>query len=308
MRAAIVVLNYQRCEALRRTLAAARRQRGPVHEVIVVDNGSTDGSVEMVRRDFPDVHLIALDRNEGTAARNVGVAAARADIVVTLDNDVLLTTAEDVARAVDAFARYPRAAVVDFMVLGPDGRLSRRDWCHPRDADRWAEAEFPTSCVLEGASACRRAAFLAVGGYWPPLFLGHEGVDLALRLINAGWEVRYTPAVRVQHLVAPAARPAERIYYTFTRNAVWVALRNLPAGAAVSAVAQDLALMALCAARAGQLGAFVRGVRDAVAGTPAALATRRPLSRAARAHLRAVRAHRPGLLARVWRHLRERLI
>jgi GT2 family glycosyltransferase len=304
----IAILNYQRRDALREALDAARRQRGPILEIIAVDNASTDGSAEMVRDEFPDARLVELDANVGASARNAGVAAAKGEIVVTIDNDVRFTTPDDVDRALAVFERYPRAAVVNFMIVGADGALSRRDWCHPRDADRWAEHEFPTDYVLEGASACRRDAFLAVGGYWPPFFLGHEGWDLALRLLDAGHDLVYTPAVRVRHLVDPSVRPSSRIYYTFTRNAMWVALRNHRPAAAARSIAQDLALMGFAAVRAGEIRAWARGVRDAVRGGSAALATRRPLAATTDARLRAIRAFKPGVLARVKRHVTERLI
>jgi GT2 family glycosyltransferase len=301
------VLNYQRRDALRRALQSARAQRGTT-EILAVDNASSDGSVEMVRAEFPDVRLLCLQENIAAAARNAGIATAKGDVVVTIDNDVLLSDADVVERVQDVFARHPGAAVVNFAIVGPDGRLSRRDWCHPRDPEAWGAREFLTDYVLEGASACRRQAFLEVGGYWPPLFIGHEGWDLALRLLDRGWDLVYTPDVRVRHSVESSARPSSRIYYTFTRNAVWVALRNLPAGAAAASIARDLALMAFAAARAGQLPAWARGVRDAVRGRGQALATRRPLSAATLARRRALRAHRPHLAARIRRHLRERLI
>jgi len=303
----IAILNYQRRDALRAALEAARAQRHPV-EILAVDNASTDGSAEMVRDEFPDVRLVRLPENIAAAARNVGVAAAKGDVVVTLDNDVRFTTPDDVTRILGVFERHPRAAVVDFMIVGPDGRLSRRDWCHPRDAETWGELEFATDYVLEGASACRREAFLAAGGYWAPFFIGHEGWDLALRLVGAGHELVYTPEVRVRHLVDASVRPSSRIYYTFTRNALWVALRNLPAPAAAASIARDLSLMAFASVRAGELGAFRRGVTDAVRGARAALATRRVLSRDSRARLAEIRRLKPGLIARARRHARERLI
>jgi len=305
----VAILNYQRRDVLRRALEAARAQRVPGGlEILAVDNASTDGSAEMVREEFPDVRLVALPENVGAAARNAGVAAAKGDVVFTLDNDVLFASPDDVARGLEAFARHPRAAVVDFMILGPDGAISRRDWCHPRDVDGWGEHEFLTDYVLEGASACRREAFLGVGGYWPPLFIGHEGWDLALRLLDAGHLIVYTPSVRVRHLVDASARPGNRIYYTFTRNALWVALRNhRPVPAAVT-IARDLALMGFASARARRLGAYARALRDGVRGAPRALATRRPLAPATYRRIRAIRAHRPSLLARVRRHVRERLI
>ena len=304
----IAILNYQRRDALRRALEAARAQRYAPLEVLVVDNASTDGSQEMVRREFPDVHLVALPENIAAAARNEGVRAAKGDIVFTLDNDVLFTTPDDVARGVAVFERRPRTAVVNFTIVGPDGVLSRRDWCHPRDPDRWAGAEFATDYVLEGASACRREAFLAARGYWPPLFIGHEGWDLALRLLDAGHDLLYTPEVRVRHMVDRTVRPSSRIYYTFTRNAVWVALRNYPAPAAVGSIGRDLALMAFAAARAGELAAGSRGVADAIAGRHQALQTRRPISRETARRLSRIRALRPSFVARVLRHVRARLI
>jgi GT2 family glycosyltransferase len=303
----IAILNYQRRDALRAALEAARAQRYPV-EILAVDNASTDGSAEMVRDEFPDVRLVRLPQNIAAAARNVGVAAAKGDVVVTLDNDVRFTTPDDVTRILAVFERHPRAAVVNFMIVGPDGRLSRRDWCHPRDAEAWGEREFVTDYVLEGASACRREVFLAAGGYWPPFFIGHEGWDLALRLVDAGRELVYTPEVRVRHLVDTSVRPSSRIYYTFTRNAVWVALRNLPARAAAASIARDLSLMAFASVRAGEVDAFRRGVIDAVRGARAALATRRVLSKDTRARLAEIRRLKPGLIARARRHARERLI
>jgi GT2 family glycosyltransferase len=306
--ASIAILNYQRRDALRRALEAARDQRHAVLDVIAVDNASTDGSAEMVRDEFPDVRLVRLPDNVGAAARNAGVAAAKGDVVFTLDNDVLFTTPDDVSRGLAVFDRHPRAAVVDFTILDRDGQLSRRDWCHPRDPDRWADAEFATDYVLEGASACRRQAFLDAGGYWPPFFIGHEGWDLALRLIGTGHDLVYTPDVRVRHMVDPTVRPSSRIYYTFTRNAVWVALRHHRGVRALRSIAQDLALMGFAAVRAGELAAYRRALVDAVRGARAARATRVPLSAEAYARLRVIRALKPGLLARVRRHARERLI
>jgi GT2 family glycosyltransferase len=242
------------------------------------------------------------------AARNEGVRAAKGEIVFTLDNDVLFTTPDDVARGVAAFEHHPRAAVVNFTILGPDGVLSRRDWCHPRDPDRWAGAEFVTDYVLEGASACRRDAFLASGGYWPPFFIGHEGWDLAMRLLDAGHDLVYSPAVRVRHMVDPTVRPSSRIYYTFTRNAIWVALRTHRPAAALATIAKDLALMGFASARAGQLAAFARGIVDASRDAGQALRTRRAMSRETARRLRAIRALKPSIASRAWRHARERLI
>lgn len=79
----------------------------------------------------------------------------------------------------------------------------------------------------EGVHATRRAAFDAVGGWPGNFFYGHEGIDLAWRLIDAGWQIRYEPSVVVNH---PATSPTRHaVYYRMNaRNRVWVARRNLP--------------------------------------------------------------------------------
>ena len=306
--ASIAVLNYQRRDVLRRALESARTQRGPVVEIIAVDNASTDGSAEMVRAEFPDVRLVSLPTNIAAAARNVAMATAKGDIVVTVDNDVFFTSPDDVQRAVSVLARHPRAAAVDFQVVGADGAICRRDWCHPRDVDRWGATEFLTDYVLEGASAWRRDVFLDVGGYWPPFFIGHEGWDLALRVIARGYDLVYTPEVRVQHVVESSVRPSSRIYYTYTRNAIWVVLRNHRHAPGAGILAQNLAMMAFCAVRAGEARTWVRGVIDGVRGARAALASRRALAPDAYARLRELQRFRPSVVARIKRHVRERLI
>src|SRR5882672_6565935 len=303
----IAILNYQRRDALREALESARSQRHAV-EILAVDNASTDGSAEMVRDEFPDVRLVRLPENVAAAARNVGVASAKGDVVFTLDNDVRFSTPDDVTRGLEVFRRHPRAAVVNFMIVGPDGALCRRDWCHPRDPDAWGEREFATDYVLEGASACRREAFLTSGGYWPPFFIGHEGWDLAMRLLDAGHDLVYSPAVRVRHMVDPTVRPSSRIYYTFTRNAIWVALRTHRPAAALATIAKDLALMGFASARAGQLAAFARGVVDASRDAGQALRTRRAMSRETARRIARIRALKPSVAARALRHARERLI
>jgi GT2 family glycosyltransferase len=261
----------------------------------------------MVGEAFPAVRLLRMQRNMGCAARNMGVQAARGEVVVTIDNDVLLEGPDVLQQAEGLFAQRPGLVCANFKILGADGRLSRRDWCHPRDPIE-ADTPFPTDYVLEGACAFRKAAFVQTGGYWEPFFLGHEGQDLALRLLDAGGDLLYWPAVSVRHLASADARPPSRIYYSFTRNSIWVALRNHRLRSAALAISKDLALMGVSSVRSAQFGAFLRGLGDALRGTPDALRSRRPLRRTTYRRLRELRRQAPSLLAKTRRHLTERPI
>lgn len=303
----VSILNYQRRETLRLCLQTALAQDHPAFEVLVVDNASTDGSPEMVEADFPAARVVRMAANVGCAARNAGVTAARGAVVVTVDNDVLLDDRGALRRIEELFADRPALACANFQILDAEGQLSRRDWCHPRDFTE-AGSSFPTDYVLEGACAFRREAFLATGGYWAPFFIGHEGVDLALRLLDAGGDLLYWPNVSVRHLVSEEARPSPRIYYTFTRNSVWIPLRNHRLGPGIVAFSRDMALMSFSSLRSGHVGSFVRGVLDGVRGGRNALATRRPLHKATYVRLRTLRRYAPGFSAKARRHFVERPI
>lgn len=304
----IAILNYQRKAALRRAIAKCLEQDYPRVEVLVVDNASTDGSAEMVRRVFPEVELIVLEQNSGCAARNRGVSAANGEIVVTLDNDVLLESPGSLASIVEIFAERPALACVNFKILDQRGALSQHDWCHPRDWRRFSDEEFLTDYVLEGASAFRRNAFQETGGYWPRLFLGHEGIDLALRLLDRGHELVYSPRIAVTHLVSSEARPSSRIYYTFTRNSIWIALRHHRLAPALRSITKDMALMAFSSLRASHPGSFARGLAHGVFGSLPAIASRRPLGRETYRKLREIRRLQPSLLQKAKRHWQEQPI
>jgi len=302
----VVILNHERVETLRKVVKSVLDQEYPDLDVIVVDNASTDGSVNMIEKVFPGVRIVALPANVGCAARNCGVTRAKGEIVVTLDNDVLLTSPRDIETITEIFAERFSVACINFQILDSDGRLSTRDWCHPRASRQFADEEFLTSYVLEGASAFRRQAFENIGGYWPPFFIGHEGHDLAYRMLEAGYDLLYSPRVRVTHLLSEVAREPARLYYTYTRNSLWVALRNHRASAAAGAIARNMALMAFASARAGYFGSYLRGLWAGVRGSPRAWSSRSPLSPAAYEKLRQIHCLEPGLLEKVKRHIRER--
>lgn len=217
----VVVITMDRVEELRSTLR--RLQALPERpQIAVVDNGSSDGTPRTVAREFPDVRLIALDRNRGAAARNLGVAEVATPYVAFNDDDTWwepgsLTAA---ARLLDA---HPTIAVLNArIVVEPVGvvdAISEEMAASPLGLD----PDLPGTALLSflaGASVVRRDAFLEVGGFEPRLLIGGEEELLAADLAAAGWSMRYVPDLVVHHRASTVRDPHLRRQQGI-RNTLW---------------------------------------------------------------------------------------
>lgn len=202
-------------------------------EVVVVDNASTDGSAEAVRRAFPRVRVLENAGNPGYgAAANQGIAACSAPFVLLLNSDTVVRP--DALRALAGYLEsHPRAGLAGPRLENPDGTLQRSCFAFlgtarlaieksplgrrlasiPALRDRWLIHHGPhdrprtAPWVLGAALALRREAFEAVGGFDPDFFLYAEEVDLCYRLWEAGWEVHFAPVATVVHVGGASTAP-----------------------------------------------------------------------------------------------------
>jgi GT2 family glycosyltransferase len=300
----VVILTYDRRASVLTLLGELARLDDPALEIIVVDNGSGDGTAAAVAGAFPAVTLIALDANAGVGARNRGLERARGDIVVTLDDDMVEFGDRDLAVLRELFADAPRLGAVCFKVTWP-GTDRVRDWVHRRPASA-ADTRFPTYEITEGAVAWRRQALQDVGLYREDFFISHEGLDLALRLLEGGWEIVHDGRVQVGHAHAAGGRKSWRRYYYDTRNLFWIAVLHLPPRDAWAYLARGAGAMLVYSLRDRHLLAWLRAVRDGVAGSRRLRRERRPLSAATRAYLEECDRHRPGFWTLALKRLRQK--
>ncbi len=180
--------------------------------IIVVDNGSGDGSVGAVRAAFPEVDVVALDHNIGAPARNIGVERARTPYVAFADDDSWWAPGA-LRRAAELFDAHPRLGLIGARVLvGPEERED------PTTAVM-AESPLPSPPGLPGPAvlgflACgavvRRAAFLEVGGFDELLFFLGEEQRVALDLATRGWHLSYDRDVVAHHHPSPPGDPSGR--------------------------------------------------------------------------------------------------
>ncbi len=242
LEASVVVVTWNGRERLGESLPAIVGQQGVRHEVILVDNGSTDGTTAWVRADYPSVRVVELSENTGFAAgNNRGFEAARAPLVATINNDAI-PDPDWLADLVRAASAYPDAGmfasrmvyrhdpeVIDSagVSLDPLGIAWDRNAGTPVPDDADGEV-FGASA---GAALYRRELLQATGGFDERFFAYLEDVDLAWRARWLGWKARYVPAARVRHLhSATWAEDSPLKTYHLGRNKVWLIAKNYPHG------------------------------------------------------------------------------
>ena len=218
----VIIINWNTRALLPLCLETLRTAAGDLaYDVWLVDNASTDGSVEMVRTNFPEVHLIANAANLGfAAANNQAMAAARGEYFLLLNSDAVLVPGALHALLAVAQAQ-PQAGIVGARLLNPDGSFQASHTRFPtllREAlilttlgRRLFGPRYPSAGpeiavgpqqvdYVEGACLLvRRSAYAAIGGMDEGYWMYAEEVDWCRRMAQSGWQVWYQPAAPVLH-------------------------------------------------------------------------------------------------------------
>ena len=286
---AVVIPNWNGRRWLPGCLAALAAQERRADEVIVVDNGSSDGSLEYLREAHPEVRVLALPDNTGfAAAANVGLRIPAGECVALINADVELAP-DWLARTTAALEADPRAAAVackmvslhDPGIVDDAGDVLRRDGvCEQRgrfgpDDGRWdTPGEVFGACA--GAALYRRSVVVKAGGFHEPYFAYLEDVDLALRLRLAGWTCRYEPVVALHAAQSSSEALPGGASFLATRNTLVLVARFWPARWLGYVLYRQLG-WAWHALRERRLRAHLRALAAAAPMLPGALRERRGL-------------------------------
>jgi N-acetylglucosaminyl-diphospho-decaprenol L-rhamnosyltransferase len=207
----VIVPTYQGLHHLESFLPSLRDQTLP-HDVIVVDNASTDGTGAFLRDRWPNVRVISFGENRGFGkAANAGVEAASSEIVVLLNNDIVCTPtflerlvaaldpADGVVMAAPVLVRRGDEDRIDTAGILVDRTLHGFNHLYGEPVEVLENAVFDPLAPCGGAAAFERAAFLGVGGFDPAFFAYLEDVDLAIRCSARGWRCRLAPTALAIH-------------------------------------------------------------------------------------------------------------
>jgi GT2 family glycosyltransferase len=304
----VAVLSYDGRHLLEVILPSLAGQRFRDFRVVVVDNGSSDGTAAWLAEHWPLVTVVALPENVGvTPALNVCVRAAQTEFVGLFNNDLELHP-DALGELVGALREHPQAGsagakLIDYhdrTVL--DGAGDTFAWAGTgdrrghgeRDRGQYDEpGEFFGACG--GAAVYRRAALDVVGPFDEQFFAFFEDVDWSFRAQLAGFGCRYVPSAIVYHMGSATVGKgmSDFTQYHLWRNAIWLVAKNYPAAALLRHLPQIAYVQAAQLAGAAferRLRLWARAMRDALRGLPEALRRRSAVQSTRRRSVRELEA------------------
>ncbi len=240
-RTTVVIPNYNGIKYMENCLASLYKGT-VIPEILVVDNGSADGSLKMVKEKFPDVRRIEFSDNTGFCkAVNAGIKAASTEYVLLLNNDTVAD--EDMVRcleaALDADAQAFSAAARMINLHEPDKLDSAGDfycalgWAYSRGKDQPAETYVKPCRIFSacaGAAIYRRELFDKIGYFDENHFAYLEDMDIGYRANIYGYHNKYAPDAKVYHAgsAVSGSRHNEFKVNLSSRNSVYLIYKNMP--------------------------------------------------------------------------------
>ncbi|HLA69653.1 MAG TPA: glycosyltransferase family 2 protein [Bacteroidota bacterium] len=291
---AVIIVNLNGMDHIETCLGSLFRQTYSDCEVILVDNGSTDGSLDFVRRNFPKVKVLRLEKNTGFAfATNRGIVQTSSPYIALLNNDIELE-AKWLQNMVDVLKNHPQAGATACKMLNFFDRgiidaagdvLTRAITAEARghgeqDFGQYDMADYVFG-PCAGAAVYRREVFDQIGFFDERFFAFYEDIDLDFRMQSGGWKVMYVPSAVCFHKRGATVRTMQRMAVKLhVRNSILFVLKNVPSRTIVRRLPSILTsrLRAWFAySRKGHTAAVLQGMMEAVMRVPEMLSERKAI-------------------------------
>jgi GT2 family glycosyltransferase len=242
-RVSLIILNWNGRHFLERCLQSLLAQTFQDFEVVLVDNGSEDGSVPFLEKHYPQVRLIANQENQGfAAANNQAIRATDSELVATLNNDTEVEPnwLEELVRAADTADNRTGAYASKMLFTHRPGMIQSAgialdragiawDWRGGEEDDLTEQESVEVFGASAGAALYRRSMLDEIGLFDEAFFAYLEDVDLSWRAQWAGWKALFVPTARVLHFHSGTGE--EGSYFKnwhLGRNKMWVIAKNYP--------------------------------------------------------------------------------
>lgn len=290
----VVILNFNGKRYLEKCLSSLDAQTYEDFEVIVVDNASSDESVDYLKAQFPWVRIVKNENNLGFAGgTNSGIRQAQGKYILTLNNDTQVDK-RFLEYLIGPMQSDKSVGMCASKMLFLDSRINSAGICLSRSGASWDRGMFEPDqgqydspeevfgpCA--GAALYRREMLEEIGLFDEDFFLYMEDVDLAFRGRLAGWRCVYVPQAKVYHHHGGTAgfRSDLSVYYG-NRNVIWYAVKDFPTGLLITSLpfilSRNLAAIIYYAMK-GQGRVILGSKLDALVGVPKMLRKRRQVMR-----------------------------
>ncbi len=222
MRISVIIATLNRREDLLKTLAAYEQQTYPDKEIIVIDNGSTDGTAEAVQKQFPAVRYFWIPDNIETVAINYGMSVATGEIFWLSNNDSYPEDPRAFEQIVKIFTRFPQIDIIGTEDFEVRDQVVYNWHRLPAPKETMPPDGYPAVLFHGTGAAVRRRVIEKIGGFWDQFV--YEELDFCIRALRAGCQIRYFPTIRTLHFASPASRVSAfrwRRAYLHTLRLLW---------------------------------------------------------------------------------------
>lgn len=219
----VVILTWNRKDDLIVTIAELKESTYAPIEIIVVDNGSNDGTQEAINEKFPQVNFIRLEKNGGIAGYNIGMKKARGEYVVLLDSDSF-PDRNAIERMLKIFESDRSIGAVAFDIHNSQLTTHNLQLTTKFDLRKGKDVY-----GYNGAGVGIRKECLERAGYlFEPYFLYFNEQDHAFRILQAGYKIKFHPEIIAYHKSSMTSRVSRSAPYYYTRNLLWLIWRFYP--------------------------------------------------------------------------------
>lgn len=266
----VVIITHNRLNELIACLNSVSCQTFDGFEIVLVDNGSIDGTPEIVEKKYSEVRVIRLPNNEGVpGARNIGAVNAKGDLLFFLDDDAIIEKGI-LKKISDRFNKDQSISVIACNLVDNENQpLINRKY----------DKEYHTADFPGGAVVIKKDLFQKLGYYPKDFFYAAEEADLSLRIYNAGFYIKYCPEILVCHNISASERFSWRRIYYCTRNNIWVAWKYLPFYSALNNSIFNLLTHLIKSFKHRLIRYYFKGVWDGILGIPKILEERKPINK-----------------------------
>lgn len=287
----IIIVNYNGRAFLEKCISSLLAQSYPNVEIILVDNASSDDSIDYIRKEFPSIKIIANKENIGFAkGNNIGIKAVNGELIATLNNDTEVSTQwlDELVKAITSDEKVGMCASKMLFMKNPD-IINSTGICISRSGACWDRGMFERDqgqyesieevfAPCAGAAIYRKAMLNEIGLFDEDFHAYMEDADFAFRGRLAGWKCLYVPNAVVYHWHGgTGGYMSDYTIYYGNRNIIWNCIKNFPCSLLIISlpwiIGRNIAVIPYYISK-GHGNAILWSKIDAIKGIPKILSKR----------------------------------